>query len=162
MEREKRRKMGLYRLPSCSSHLNGNFHFIITFTFVHHLMYIYIYTHTQRDIYVYIHIYVLLRGEGYERMWSSQTSFSLLWYWKLLQFLHSLSLSLSTYLRDTLKHIHTHYTHSLSLSLSVLSLCPLSSLSFSFAPLLSLCCSLQWVFLQSPCGKWKMEVAHNI
>ena len=77
-------------------------------------MYVYIY------IYIYIHICVCvlcvpLRAEGYERMWSSQTSFSILWYWKLLQFF-----SLSLYLRHTLIHIHTHRkTHTLSLSFSL-------------------------------------------
>jgi len=53
-------------------------------------------------------------------MWSSQTSFSLLWYWKLLEFLHSLSI----YLSEGHSHTYTHTLHALFLSLSL-------SLSFS-------------------------------
>jgi len=85
--------------------------------FIISCVYIYIYIYIYN---MYIHIYVPLRGEGYERMWSSQTSFSLLWYWKLLQFLHSLSLYLPIW--ETLSYIYIQTTHTLSLSLS-LSLC---------------------------------------
>ena len=150
MEREKRakKKKGWYYRPlSWSSHLNGNFHFIISALFIISCTYKYIH------IYIYMCVCVLcvpLRAEGYERMWSSQTSFSLLWYWKLLQFF-----SLSLYISEA--HSHTYaYTHSLFLSLCVLSLCRPWSLSFSFPPLLSLCCcSLQRVFLQITL--WKMK-----
>lgn len=140
MEREKRRKMGLYRMLSCSSHLNGNFHFIITFTFVHHLMCIYIYIYI---ICIYTYMY-LLEVKGMKGCEALRHRFP---FCGIESFFNSFTLSLSIYLSERHSHTYTYKLHTLSLSpslfLSVLSLCRLSSLSFSFAPLLSLCCSLQ-------------------
>lgn len=93
-------------------------------------------------MYRYTYMYILVVVKGMKGCEALRHRFP---FCGIESLLNSSTLSLSTYLRDTLRHIDTHYTLSLSLSLSlsVLSLCRLSSLSFSFAPLLSLCCSLQ-------------------
>lgn len=121
--------MNLYRLLSYSSHLNSNFQFIITFTFVHHLMYIYIYTHTCVVLcYVY-----LLEVKGMKGCEALKYRF-------LFCGIESFFNFFSLYLSET--HSHTYiYIHTLlSLSLCVVALSSVVSFflyrSFTFSLLL--------------------------
>lgn len=73
-------------------------------------------------------------------MWSSQTSFSLLWYWKPLEFLHSLSIYLSEGHSQTYRYTLHALSFSLSFSLCVVALSSVVSFflfrSFTFSLLL--------------------------